>query len=74
MSRGFANPLTELAEFEQLQESLKKKKGPVQVSGCLDSQKVHLMYWLGISPALFVYLSAEFRCLSEKTDARAHGG
>ena len=43
MSRGFANPLTELAEFEQLQESLKKKKGPVQVSGCLDSQKVHLM-------------------------------
>ena len=26
MSRGFANPLTELAEFEQLQESLKKKK------------------------------------------------
>ena len=44
MSRGFANPLTELAEFEQLQESLKKKKGPVQVSGCLDSQKVHLMH------------------------------
>lgn len=43
MSRGFANPLTELAEFEELQQSLKKKKGPVQVSGCLDSQKVHLM-------------------------------
>ena len=43
MSRVFANPLTELAEFEQLQECLKKKKGPVQVSGCLDSQKVHLM-------------------------------
>ena len=43
MSRGFANPLTELAEFEELQQSLKKKQGPVQVSGCLDSQKVHLM-------------------------------
>ena len=43
MSRVFANPLTELAEFEQLLECLKKKKGPVQVSGCLDSQKVHLM-------------------------------
>ena len=28
MSRGFANPLTELAEFEELQQSLKKKKGP----------------------------------------------
>lgn len=43
MSRGFANPLTELAEFEELQRSLAKKQGPVQVSGCLDSQKVHLM-------------------------------
>ena len=43
MSRGFTNPLTELAEFEELQRSLAKKQGPVQVSGCLDSQKVHLM-------------------------------
>ncbi len=39
MSRVFANPLTELAEFEQLQECLKKKKGPVQVSGCLDPRR-----------------------------------
>lgn len=31
------------AEFEELQQSLKKKQGPVQVSDCLDSQKVHLM-------------------------------
>ncbi len=47
MSRAFANPLTELAEFEKLQQSLLKRKGPVQVSGCLDSQKVHLMQETG---------------------------
>ena len=43
MSRIFSNPLTELAEFEELSRDLSRKKGPVQVSGCMDSQKVHLM-------------------------------
>lgn len=43
MSRVFANPLTELIEYEELNRSLGKRQGPVQVSGCLDSQKVHLM-------------------------------
>mgnify|MGYP000093269027 FL=1 len=41
------NPLLELQEYENLQEALKKAKGPVQATGTLDSQKVHLMYWLG---------------------------
>lgn len=43
MSRIFSNPLTELAEFDELTQDLIRGKGPVQVSGCLDSQKVHLM-------------------------------
>ncbi len=43
MSRVFVNPLTELIEYEELNQDLTKRKGPVQVSGCLDSQKVHLM-------------------------------
>ena len=41
--QGLIGPLKELAEFEELQQGLRKKRGPVQVSGCLDSQKVHLM-------------------------------
>ena len=41
------NPLLELQEYENLQEALKKAKGPVQATGTLDSQKVHLMHWLG---------------------------
>lgn len=43
MSQVFASPLSELAEFEELERDVERKKGPVQVSGCMDSQKVHLM-------------------------------
>ncbi len=43
MSRVFANPLAELIEYEELNQQLERQRGPVQVSGCMDSQKVHLM-------------------------------
>ena len=43
MSQVFASPLSELAEFEELNREIQQRKGPVQVSGCMDSQKVHLM-------------------------------
>ncbi len=41
------NPLLELQEYEKSTGSVKKAKGPVQATGTLDSQKVHLMHWLG---------------------------
>ena len=40
------NPLAELQEYENLLEALKKGQGPIQATGTLDSQKVHLMYEL----------------------------
>lgn len=43
MSRIFVNPLTELIEYEELNRQLEQGRGPVQVSGCMDSQKVHLI-------------------------------
>jgi len=43
MSSVFANPLAELIEYEDMCRDLARGKGPVQISGCLDSQKVHLM-------------------------------
>lgn len=43
MGRVFANPLAELAEYEEMVQCLQKGQGPLQVGGCLDSQKVHLM-------------------------------
>lgn len=43
MAGLFGNPLKELKEYEELSEALRNRKAPVQVSGCMDSQKVHLM-------------------------------
>lgn len=36
-------PLSELAEFAKIRETLKKDKACVSVSGCSDSQKIHMM-------------------------------
>ncbi|MEY8354319.1 transcription-repair coupling factor [Lachnospiraceae bacterium 54-53] len=44
MSDLFEKPLMELKDFEDLSKDLSKKAGPVAASGCMDSQKVHLMY------------------------------
>ncbi len=41
------NPLHELQEYENLLKALKEGNGPLQVTGTLDSQKVHLMHELG---------------------------
>ncbi|MDO5415644.1 MAG: transcription-repair coupling factor [Lachnospiraceae bacterium] len=41
------NPLLELKEYEDLVQALLNREGPVQATGTLDSQKVHLMYELG---------------------------
>lgn len=41
------NPLLELQEYHNLEEALRRGQGPLQVTGVLDSQKVHLMYHLG---------------------------
>lgn len=46
MSRVFANPLMELAEYEEMMQCVCKEQGPCHVSGCMDSQKVHLMHEL----------------------------
>ena len=43
MSKVFANPLVELIEYEELNQELERGNGPLQVSGCMDSQKVHLI-------------------------------
>ncbi len=41
------NPLLELKEYEDLVRAVAGEQGPVQATGVLDSQKVHLMYELG---------------------------
>ena len=43
MAEVFANPLAELAEYTDMKQDMDKGKGPIQVSGVTDSQKVHVM-------------------------------
>lgn len=44
--KAFMTPLQGLAEFERIKEKSKTNKGILQVSGCMESQKSHLMYGL----------------------------
>ena len=46
MAEVFANPLVDLAEYTDMKQDMDQGKGPVQVSGVTDSQKVHVMHEL----------------------------
>ena len=43
MESIFANPLEELIEFGDMNRELERGQGPLLVSGCMDSQKAHLI-------------------------------
>lgn len=45
--QAFVKPLGELAEFDEIYNNRAKKKGMIQISGCVNSQKTHLMYAFG---------------------------
>lgn len=45
--KSLIGPLEELKEFNEIKKSLISKQTPVQVTGCIDSQKCHLVYGLG---------------------------
>lgn len=45
--KTFINPLRELKEFNEIKDSIKLKNTPIQITGCIDSQKCHLIYGLG---------------------------
>lgn len=46
MGETFANPLTELAEYTDMRQDLERGRGPIQICGVTDSQKVHVMHVL----------------------------
>ena len=35
--------MTDLSDYEEMDQALTRRQGPVRMSGCLDSQKVHLI-------------------------------
>lgn len=46
MMQALIKPLDELAEFEEIQRQKIKDPGLIQLSGCVNSQKTHMMYAL----------------------------
>lgn len=44
--QALTQPLWELAEFEEIQKKKRKNAGVLQISGCVNSQKTHMMYAL----------------------------
>lgn len=45
--KTFTSPLKELKEFNDIRENITLKTLPVQITGCIDSQKCHLIHGLG---------------------------
>lgn len=69
--KAFITPLQGLAEFEQIKEKSKTNKGILQVSGCMESQKSHLMYGLsGIAPYRLILAEDERRAREIYEDYR----
>ena len=54
---AFLKPLEELQTFVELKKHLKKNKGVLQLSGCMDSQKLHMIYGLGMETSCRVILT-----------------
>ena len=45
--QALIQPLGELAEYEEIQKKKREGAGVLQISGCVNSQKSHMMYALG---------------------------
>ena len=46
MMQAFIAPLAGLAEYQEILQKRRKEKGILQIAGCVNSQKTHLMYAL----------------------------
>ena len=45
--QAFLQPLTEWKDYEAIERRLKDLKGSIEISGCMDAQKSHLIYGIG---------------------------
>ncbi len=45
--RALLAPLEELGEYEEIRKMLSKERAAVTLSGCVDSEKLHMIYGLG---------------------------
>ncbi len=60
--KALLQPLQQLAEMDKICSSIKSKKGVLQITGCVESQKAHLMYGLsGLFPCHLILAEDEHR-------------
>ena len=60
--KAFLQPLKNLAEYEEICAAVRTNRGVLQISGCMESQKAHLMYGLsGLFPCRFIIAEDERR-------------
>ena len=45
--QALIQPLLKLNEYGEIQSRLKSNRGVLQLSGCIESQKAHVIYGLG---------------------------
>jgi len=45
--KAFTEPMHGLAGFDQIAEDIAKRHTPVQIDGCIDAQKCHMIYSIG---------------------------
>ena len=57
-------PVRELADYDAIRERLRKAKGPVALSGCVQSQKLHMIY--GLSDGYHVKVIVTYSDLKAK--------
>ena len=69
--KAFIQPLQGLAEFEQIQKCTGENRGIMEISGCIESQKVHMMYGLsGLFPSHLIVAEDEKRAKEIYEDYR----
>ncbi len=69
--KAFIQPLQNLAEFEQIQKCAGENRGVLEISGCIESQKVHMMYGLsGLFPSHLILAEDEKRAKEIYEDYR----
>ena len=62
-AQQFSLPLEELEDFNSAETALAKGKGPVQISGCVDSEKIQLAARLGRGRLCLFFKSLLYRCV-----------
>lgn len=72
--QSILEPLAELKEFQELQKSIEENITPVQVTGCVDSQKCHLIAGIGQKyPYKVIVAANELKAKEIYEDLRLYG-